>query len=756
MKRYHAGLFLLALLPALPAFADDTLVQARDAAAAKAPDGVTFQLTLSARQYHMGELISMTYAFSSTQADAWKLDMGTYDRSGRLSEEMFHIDPSAGAADPIADYFAMFQGFMGGGIRSMPPTLNEKPVELKFDLNEWLRIDKPGKYRLYIESARLSPAKPATPPATAPGNATATMIGSQLVVMQSPPAVSNIVEFEVLPFDAAWSNAQFEEIKKALTAKPDDGPAARRLRFLNTPESVLEMVRRLGTNDSLGWDLQAGLIGAPDRPGALATLQKRLVAPDQPVTPRFLSTLQMLDVMLAEKNLTRPGWGGTPAETQQYEQWWKDHQARMTAALTKAVEQLTASLPQKEPAAKAACLLTLQQSPAKEVAKPSADQAQALAASFDKLSPGDQRRLLENDWPRTRTTEILPQLLKMLDAPPTMTNDGLQLRDWAMTRAYELDPKTVRPLILAEMKSPPSLTTLPASYHMHALLALPDATLPEMDAVFADQLVNRGRDLRDLEMIARLISRYATAAIEPQVKAFFEPHAGSWACDPQASFLAYFLRVDDAYGKEAFAKCLAARQPNNSRCWGTLFADVARQVWTPNLEKLAIAALADRDVDAAVSAAQVLKSKGSPAAKDELLAALAAPYTPNPPRDQISPKDAVATRRWNLVTALLDGHRWVLTADELQKVEKLAIDDNAVAACRNQAKAASFQIDLRISPYIYLAGESYTTLEELQAKLLLYPAATRFTLLGSETDPTSKQLLEWASTHERQITRAQP
>src|SRR5205823_14617304 len=89
-----AGL-LMAFLPALAAHAADDLVQARDDAAAKAPAGVIFELKLSKATYRMGEVIDMHYAFSSSVADKWLLDMAMYDRSGRLGGETCHIDPAA-------------------------------------------------------------------------------------------------------------------------------------------------------------------------------------------------------------------------------------------------------------------------------------------------------------------------------------------------------------------------------------------------------------------------------------------------------------------------------------------------------------------------------------------------------------------------------------------------------------------------------------------------------------------------------------
>ena len=742
MKAYLArSVIFLAVLPAMGASADDALMQAHDKAAAAAPEGVVFTLTLAKPRFHMGEPIGMTYAFSSTAAGKWKLDMGMYDRSGRLWEETFHVDPSAGTADPIADYFKMSQGFFGGGLRSMPPTLGDKPVELKFELNEWVRFDKPGKYRLYIEAQRISPVVEDTAP-NAPR-------------IQPPPAISNVVELEILPYDAAWSKGQLDEIRKALDAKADDSAASLRLRFLNSPESVEEMAVRLGKESANPWDLQASLIGYIDRKAALETLQKHLTAPDQPVTPRFLDTLRLLDVMLAEQGMPAPAMDMGSDAQKKSQDWWAAHQSRMTAALAKYAGQLSESLSKKEPAAKATCLQTLQQPPASTVVKPDPALAEALAPLFATLPQNQQIQALEYNWARTKTPSLLPTLLKLLDQPVEKTNDGLVLRDLLLARAYELDPKTVRPMILAEMKAPPSNQGLPASMHMRALLALPDETLPEMDETLAVHLSARG-GLNDLEMTARLISRYGSKAIEPQVKAFYEPAAGRWACALQASLLAYFLRVDDAYGSEQFARCLASRQTG---CWHQLFTDVGRQTWTPSLEKLAVEALANPSSDIVSSALTMLRTRGSADAKSGLLAALSQHYVPHVPTgrsgttgatdDYNAPADPVGVRLAGIAETLANGHRWNLTPEEADQVRKLTLDANTAA--RVQALLAPTSLRVRVGVKgdgtvdASLNNEAYSSLTELKEKVGMFPPDTEVVVEGTEGDAAYEEFMKWAA-----------
>jgi hypothetical protein len=233
-----------------------------------------------------------------------------------------------------------------------------------------------------------------------------------------------------------------------------------------------------------------------------------------------------------------------------------------------------------------------------------ADQA-AVSRIFESLSPSAKLELLRRDWALAQTPLLLAPLMKVLNNPLNSSGQGLVLRDWALVRACDLDPRTMRPLLLAEVREP----HIPVGYVsqiIEALVAMPDETLPEIDEAFAGQL-SRDAGFDGLDLSLRLISRYATKAIEPQVKAFFEPSAGRWACPLQASMLAYFLRVDDAYGTEAFARCLASRETG---CRQMLFTDVGRQVWMPALEKLALEALGNQDAAVREDATNALMKFG--------------------------------------------------------------------------------------------------------------------------------------------------
>src|SRR5262245_51125517 len=112
--------------------------------ASKNPRDISFTIRLSGdkKRFRQGEIIPLEMSFASSHAKAYRMDAATYDRSGRLDMDKFHIEPDTGFTDPMRRSL----GSVGGGIRAIPE-LEEKPHVINYEINEWFRFDKPGKYR---------------------------------------------------------------------------------------------------------------------------------------------------------------------------------------------------------------------------------------------------------------------------------------------------------------------------------------------------------------------------------------------------------------------------------------------------------------------------------------------------------------------------------------------------------------------------------------------------------------------------------
>ncbi len=722
--------YLTSAVVAMPVMADEgaqTFDELHAAAAKNNPAGVTFEIKLSRNTFRMGEVIPVELAFSSTEKERWQLDGGLYDRCGRMSEEAYWLDPADAAHDPIAEFFEDTFVF-GGGLRGMP-ILTGQPHVMRFDLNEWQRIDRPGKYRLYVTSYRL------TDQSRKPEQ------------RKTEAIISNLVAFEVLPADEKWQREQLAQIIAVLDPAGGEKAqaAARRLRFLGTPECALELARRFNGSQNDG-DYMFGLYGLRDRPAAIQALRRGLTAPDQPVTGMYLQTLGHLEALLADGTAQPPATAPNAAIAAR----WGQRLKRRRAATSQAAGELFRAIGKKLARAKAVSAMTLLEA-RRSLPKPQREALRAIVAEvFADLPLGQQCDALNYQWGAIRSPGMLPVLLGLYRQPPKSPPQSVAaLVDGCLRRAYELDPDRVRPLVLAALKDPRGKFNWPS---MRSLLVLTDRTLPELEENWVAALE---RDDHNQDLYSRLIARYGTDKWLPRVKAFYAQAPGRWACDVQEGLLAYFLRVEPAYGQEQVRFCLAARGGRSSRCWAGLLQDVSRRIWTPELETVCTEALDDPEAEVVQSAAAALAEHASSPAKEKMLAALAAPWTPAPVRegDVLQPKNPREARQCAVVHALTTARAWLLTDAEMGRVERLLTSAGAkdVLARHREARHGKIAVQLPAldsgESQAILLGEDLGSLAALQAKMLQFPKATVFTLVGNgsgDKDPARSALRAWA------------
>jgi hypothetical protein len=146
LKAVPLGLLLLAL-PGLAAEKQDPC------AAASSTSDVRFELALKDHGaiFQAGEIVPLALSFSSSIKGRYTAADRNYDRSGRLGEEQYCVEPEA--ADPLESYFKA-GAFIGGGIGGIR-LLDETPFTANAELNEWRSL-APGHYRVYAISHRVS------------------------------------------------------------------------------------------------------------------------------------------------------------------------------------------------------------------------------------------------------------------------------------------------------------------------------------------------------------------------------------------------------------------------------------------------------------------------------------------------------------------------------------------------------------------------------------------------------------------------
>ena len=379
-------------------------------AASQNPPGILCTLWLKGgvHRFHTGEIISLELGFASTLPKTYVALGSFWDRSGRAEIDAFHVEPLEGVVDPLRDYFGLHYGRAGGSVSSNF-VLEEKPQYAEIELNDHFRFDKPGHYRLYVTSGRVSPYS--SPQAALSG--------------ENPlPVTSNAVEFEILPRDSAWAENELQSLIRTLDSKPfpmERQQASRALRFLGTERAAREMIRRLaGAEQHEQFQYEAGLFGSPHRKLIVEEMEARLTVTDQPITEMFLGTLSALAAVqhhpmlpLVDSNPRDPAAAERAGE--QAREW----QRAIQGEKAKYIHQLLACVLTKRGTARSVTLATLFQQPecsaegrkAGTVPSWCADVRSGVADAFRELPPDGQLALmLSPEWKDLASPTMIPVL----------------------------------------------------------------------------------------------------------------------------------------------------------------------------------------------------------------------------------------------------------------------------------------------------------------------------------------------------------
>ena len=234
--------------------------------------------------FQIGEVIPLELSFTSSTPNKYRLEMATYDRTGRLNIQSFAVQPLSGWDDPLDFYFYYFTPGFGGGALSAK-VLSTEPAVIQLEMNEWVRFKNPGQYRVAVKSARVS------------------KLGLRLDVPGDVVRTSsNELLLTIVPATEAWQLRTLQQALAVLNAPPvgrsrldTQRPAVKALRYLGTAAAAREMARRLLPNES-NWtnDYRLGLVASPAREAALDEMRALLADPDFPVSGLFLNTMSIV------------------------------------------------------------------------------------------------------------------------------------------------------------------------------------------------------------------------------------------------------------------------------------------------------------------------------------------------------------------------------------------------------------------------------------------------------------------------------
>ncbi len=715
------------------------------------PPGVRFTIRLAdgKTQFYPGEVIAVELSFTSSIPETYLWSNRSYDRSGRLGIDEFRLEPSDGAADPMADYFGSQSAHTAGGLFSSS-LLGAEPRTITVEINEWLRINRPGHYRLHVVSHRVSRERLPEEPGT--GEVTL-------------PTVSNVVEFQVLAPNTNWAN---QELARALQVLDGWAPsqtfsatessrrrACRVLRFLGTEAAAVEMARRVGIADiECGFEYVAGLFGSPHRARIVRELEARFENPTEPVSSSLLWVLTQLAYLKGSGPWPRYP-AGDPERVKEWQQTYQQRSKARQDLYWSFMEKLARLLPQKLGSARTLSLATVVEAIAStqhtrkaQEMSPGLDSLwQEVAISFLDLPAQTQSTFLNVYWNHLRRPEIGPALTALYESPPRGIHGFQEL---VLVRLHEIDPHEGRRLILADIRN--------ASPHLsgRVLGMLPEKTLPELDEVFAENLEKYIDDLDRATRSAELVARYATNSIFERVRAAYGDHGGRWACSIQAPLLAYFLRVNPEFGEEQVRQALAARSESHSRCYTRLLGDVARFHVSPRLIELAARHLEDESPEVAADAATVLGKYGPPGAQELLWKRFGKWHEQWQGREQeLSPsfkRSSANSEQAGLESALWQGlshaSAWILGPEQMQRLGELCVTQNCSTQAEQLLQSSAQKVPIGYSDFLgrrsWRVGHfELDSLDAVKAKLEQFPArSVFFWQLGDPTDAERQKLFQ--------------
>ena len=211
--------------------------------------------------------------------------------------------------------------------------LAEKPLVVKQNLNDWFRMETPGKYQVVLTSTRVSSA-----------------------------VTSNVLEIEIEERDPEREKQQLANAIRLMGQSGKQGEGCKLLRYLATAEAELEMARHFTGDDNCSQFFDTGLISAKNRKGVLDQLEAGLVEPDRPISASYIRTLAL--VSLYQQH---PDWlpqaqptieqtsAGSPVTSPRQETIWSQF-ATMKTEEVRYAQLLNRILPQKTPSARAESL----------------------------------------------------------------------------------------------------------------------------------------------------------------------------------------------------------------------------------------------------------------------------------------------------------------------------------------------------------------------------------------------------------------
>ncbi len=688
--------------------------------------------------FHIGELIPLKLTFSSPNDTQYQISPVIGGRREEFDCNRFEVSPATGWSDPLEMYYKQDFILSGHGWPAQP-LKQEKPVEASPALNQWVRFDQPGDYAVKVTSWCVfrSPA---------PGKASDDF------------RLTRTIKLHIVPATPEWQDATIKSIRTNLdlldapAASPNDGDpeswqsrmkrrgqlfedARAGLRYLATPDAIDEMTSRLREGKyNIADECSMGLMGLPDsmRQIAIASMYKRIDEPDFPISRRFFSTLEFLNV--------------TPGSNKE------SIRHQMDAVRPELWSAIFSAVAKKAPVARAQTVQTLL-SDGQNISGPAVKQQMTslLRSSFLDLDSRSQEDDLREEWDRLDSPEFLPVLQTLARLPLTYPDDfevGPYTRQWlkamALMRWYQLDPEGAHSEILAQIGSAsPTLTAQSIGF-------LPAEQLPQFEPLWAQALLDTKSPLRE-RALGSLLIRFGTGAATGQMIEKLDSKR-SYPCDAHLVALAYLVRFSPDIARQRLKNEVAT---NVGGCGGDLLNWISRLTAASVLNDQAVEDLNSTDPSVVRDAIRYLASYGRKQDEGPLWRRYVQWTTAYKGKENLLDQKNVDWSKTfassilgeELGEALIRGQGWFANPNLIARVLKRCVGNEMCKRLQDDANGthSPYRVELidsmmgfdgTFDPWIVVAQCSTGSLKLFEAKISQFPPGSQF-VLARNLPPTS-------------------
>jgi len=625
---------------------------AQDDAANVAKD-VKLQISFTGEKtvYRMGEPIKLILSYTSTEP-------------GYVVERYYSPrfdDVIVSPTDGVYDWLYRLNRLYSYDDVSMREKLSESPVKIDITVNDLVRFDKPGKYKIKVVSRRVS------------GSTEELSFRSQPTLLSS-----NEIELEVKEMSQIDERAEVKRITALMDSATNLNQHQiykRDFDYLTGDASTVEKVHRFLNPPVFGgvtWlDSGKGLDIARNKTLAIKLLEAVFRDLNREPSRELIGKLVTLRILLEDER--------QPNRAANSEQLWKERDSRSSELSQAYYAELLDSLSKRSGKSQIVTAYTIFTSLPRDDTSSAAFNITKtfLLEKFDELTPYGRVELLDRFWDKIKNPSLVPSLEKiLLGKEPT---PAWQVRDNALKRLIEIDEKRARPFVINEIRDPDSFI------NPEILVKLDDEFLPETDDALLEQIkklaaTNDNRMRINLQFKLTLAARYATAKIYGEMLEVYKKYGANWSTERSGPLLSYLARHNDG---ETLPLIEEQLNKSGDRSGSNFFYTVTKTGFTNGMEKLLQKRLGSDDEQIAGTAAYYLSKHGGGENKSLIekrynrwLGKWSGRGAELGNPDAGAEIKGEAMFQINLLEALIRADKWKLSETEMNRLKLTCLTDN--------------------------------------------------------------------------------